>query len=68
MDAVESKDLLEVLYRQASYPEYQVRFQWERNSIAFWDNRATWHHAVNDYHGERRLMHRVTLRGEALAA
>jgi taurine dioxygenase len=37
-------------------------------SIAFWDNRASWHYAVNDYHGARRLMHRITVEGEALAA
>ncbi|GIS18300.1 MAG: hypothetical protein CM15mP120_02160 [Pseudomonadota bacterium] len=37
-------------------------------ALAFWDNRATWHFAVNDYHGERRLMHRITVEGEALTA
>ena len=36
------------------------------DSIAFWDNRATWHLAINDYHGERRLMHRITLDGVPL--
>lgn len=63
----ESRPLLEYLYRHAARPEFQVRFQWQPGSIAFWDNRATWHYAANDYHGERRLMHRITLEGEALA-
>jgi len=63
----ESRPLLEHLYRHAARPEFQVRFQWQPGSIAFWDNRATWHYAANDYQGERRLMHRITLEGEALA-
>lgn len=64
----ESKALLAMLYEHAKQPEHAYRFQWEPGSIAFWDNRATWHYAVNDYHGARRLMHRITLGGEALAA
>jgi taurine dioxygenase len=63
----ESKPLLEYLYRHAARPEFQTRFQWQPGSIAFWDNRATWHYAANDYHGERRLMHRITLEGDALS-
>lgn len=64
--AAESKPLLEFLYTHAARPEFQTRFQWREGSIAFWDNRATWHFAVNDYHGERRLMHRITLEGVPL--
>jgi taurine dioxygenase len=63
----ESKPLLEYLYRHAARPEFQTRFAWAPGSIAFWDNRATWHYAANDYQGERRLMHRITLEGEALS-
>jgi len=59
----ESKPLLDYLYAQAVRPEHTYRFQWANGSIAFWDNRATWHYAVNDYHGHRRLMHRVTIEG-----
>jgi taurine dioxygenase len=64
----ESKALLDMLYEHAKQPEHAFRFQWNPGSIAFWDNRATWHYAVNDYHGARRLMHRITLDGEVLAA
>ena len=59
----ESKPFLEMLYAHARRPEFQCRFQWHEGSIAFWDNRATWHYAANDYHGERRLMHRITIDG-----
>lgn len=62
----ESRPLLDYLYRHAVRPEFCCRFQWAAGSIAFWDNRATWHYAVNDYHGERRLMHRVTIEGPPL--
>jgi len=64
--ADDSKPLLEHLYRHAARPEFTCRFRWREGSIAFWDNRATWHYAANDYHGERRLMHRVTVAGCAL--
>ncbi len=62
----ESKPLLDFLYRHAARPEFTCRFQWRAGSIAFWDNRSTWHYAVNDYAGQRRLMHRITLQGEPL--
>lgn len=65
--ADESKPLLEYLYAHASRQEFQTRFQWKAGSIAIWDNRATWHLAVNDYQGERRLMHRITLEGTPIS-
>ena len=64
----ESEPLLEYLYRHIGRPEHTCRFHWQAGSLAFWDNRATWHLAVNDYHGERRLMHRITVEGESLTA
>ena len=66
--AEESQSLLEFLYRHIGRPEHSYRFQWQAGSLAFWDNRATWHWAVNDYHGHRRLMHRITLEGVPVAA
>lgn len=60
----ESRALLNLLYAQAPMPEYQFRFHWQANSMAFWDNRPTQHYAVNDYHPYRRTMHRVAIKGE----
>lgn len=62
----ESKPLMEAIYAHARRPDFQTRFQWHEGSIAFWDNRATWHYATNDYQGERRLMHRITVEGVPL--
>ena len=64
----ESAPLLQFLYSHIARPEHTCRFHWEPGSLAFWDNRATWHLAVNDYHGQRRLMHRITVEGVPLAA
>ena len=63
----ESKPLLDYLYDHAIRPEFVCRFRWREGSMAFWDNRATWHYAANDYPGERRLMHRITLEGVPLS-
>lgn len=63
----ESRPLLNYLYQHAATPEHTTRFQWQNGSIAFWDNRATWHFALNDYHGKRRVMHRITVEGSALS-
>ena len=59
----ESRPLLDFLYQHALQPATTVGFRWQAGSIAFWDNRATWHQAQNDYPTERRLMHRITLQG-----
>jgi taurine dioxygenase len=67
-DDKEAEPFLKILYDHIAKPEHTYRFQWAPGSVAFWDNRATWHYAVNDYHGARRLMHRITIEGEALAA
>jgi len=45
-------------------PEFTCRFSWRVGSLAFWDNRAAQHNPVNDYHGYRRVMHRITLAGD----
>lgn len=56
-----SKGLLAALYDHCLQPEYQCRFRWQKNSIAMWDNRLVWHCALNDYHGHRRVMHRMMI-------
>ena len=62
----ESQPLLHKLFAHAMNARFHTRFQWKPGSIAFWDNRATWHYALNDYHGHERLMHRITIAGCAL--
>jgi taurine dioxygenase len=64
----ESAPLLKWLYEHASKPEFSCRFVWQAGSLAFWDNRATWHYALNDYHGQRRVMHRITVQGSPIPA
>ena len=60
----ESSPLLQFLFSHQVKPELTCRFAWEPNAIAFWDNRCTQHNPVNDYHGFRRVMHRITLQGD----
>jgi taurine dioxygenase len=60
----ESQPLLKYLFEWQVRPEFTCRFRWEEGSIAFWDNRCAQHNPINDYHGHRRLMHRITLGGD----
>ncbi len=60
----ESNAILEMLYRHCVQPEYTCRFRWKAGSVAFWDNRATQHYALDDYGDAPRYAHRVTLRGD----
>lgn len=64
----ESVPLLHYLYGIPQREEFQCRLSWAPGSIAIWDNRSTWHYAINDYQGHRRLMHRITIAGEAIGA
>ena len=61
----ESKPILEHLYRHQTRPEFTCRFIWRPGSIAFWDNWSCQHNPINDYHGFKRVMHRVTVAREA---
>ena len=64
MTEEESVPLLDYLFQHQVRPEFTCRFSWQPGSIAFWDNRCAQHNPVNDYHGFRRVMHRITLAGE----
>jgi len=64
MGEAESAPLLNYLFAHQQRPEFTCRFRWEAGSLAFWDNRCAQHNPINDYHGFRRVMHRVTLAGD----
>jgi taurine dioxygenase len=59
----ESAPILNFLFAHQVKPEFTCRFAWEPNAIAFWDNRCALHNPINDYHGFRRVMQRITLKG-----
>lgn len=64
LSPLESRSILQMLYHHCERPEYTCRFRWQAGSLAFWDNRATLHYALDDYGDTPRLAHRVTLRGD----
>jgi taurine dioxygenase len=62
----ESDPLLQFLFRHLARPEFTCRFGWTPGALAFWDNYASQHNPINDYHGFKRVMHRVTIGGGRL--
>ncbi len=65
LSPIESDAILQLLYAHTVEPERVVRWKWRKGDLAFWDNRATAHYAAADYGDHRRLMHRVTIAGDA---
>ena len=61
MTIEESLPLLESLWAHGSRPEFTCRYRWSTNTVGVWDNRATQHYAINDYHGHRRHMQRIAI-------
>ena len=64
MSREESLPILNYLYERVQKPEYSFRLHWEVDTLTMWDNRCTQHYALNDYHGHRRVMHRIIVEGE----
>ncbi|SEM46288.1 TauD/TfdA dioxygenase family protein [Rhodococcus maanshanensis] len=60
----ESNELLRLLYRHVQRPEFQVRLRWQKDTIAFWDNRSCQHYAASDYFPARRVMERISIVGD----
>ena len=65
LSEAESEAILKLLFAHATRPEYTIRWRWQQNDVAFWDNRVTQHYAVDDYRPNRRVMHRATILGDA---
>ena len=64
LSEAESAPLLAFLFAHQVKPEFTCRVAWEPDMLTFWDNRCVQHNPVNDYHGYKRLMHRITLQGD----
>ncbi|WP_338521594.1 taurine dioxygenase [Pseudomonas batumici] len=65
LEEAESEAILKLLFAHATRPEFTIRWRWQENDVAFWDNRVTQHYAVDDYRPSRRVMHRATILGDA---
>ncbi|MBT4108780.1 MAG: taurine dioxygenase, partial [Pelagibacterales bacterium] len=63
MTVEESTPILEFLFKHQIKSEFTCRFKWKKGSVSIWDNRCSIHNPINDYHGSRRLMHRITFQG-----
>jgi taurine dioxygenase len=68
VELAESQELLDEVLRQYKRPEFQVRFSWRPNSVAFWDNRAAVHYAVRNYGDFPRVLERILIADEPLYA
>jgi len=64
MTVEESAPILKFLFAHQTREEFTCRFRWSDGAVAIWDNRCAQHYPVNDYHGQRRLLHRITLKGD----
>ena len=64
MSEEDSMPVLKYLFKHQINSEFTCRFKWKKGSVAIWDNRCTLHNPINDYHGSRRLMHRITFQGD----
>lgn len=64
LESKESAAVLNLLFAHLQKPEFMVRWSWQNNDVAFWDNRCTLHYAVDDYRPQHRVMHRATLIGD----
>ena len=64
MTEAESAPLLSFLYEHQVRPEFTCRVAWRPGTLTVWDNRQVLHNPINDYHGYRRVMHRITLKGD----
>ncbi|RBH54016.1 MULTISPECIES: taurine dioxygenase [Pseudomonas] len=65
LEEAESEAILKLLFAHGTRPEFTIRWRWQENDVAFWDNRVTQHYAVDDYRPNRRVMHRATILGDA---
>jgi taurine dioxygenase len=64
LEPAESEAILKMLFAHATRPEFTLRWRWQENDVAMWDNRVTQHYAVDDYRPQRRVMHRATILGD----